>query len=195
MDRLLSTAPRDVALLERMVTLCDDAGDVELAAEYQQRLAGLADTPENRFRLVQLQLDADLIDIKTALSRRVSLASNPVRLGSMIRSSVARNDNQTAMAICEEALARDPSLWDVKLQLAQLLLLEQPDEAPPACELAKIHQRALELAAEVRDADYPLDARPPTVRKPNSKSTRSRPTSVSPSSWASSGYQLARVYR
>ena len=45
-----------------MVGLCDAADEVTLAAEFQDRIVSLADTPENRFKLVQLKLDAGLIE-------------------------------------------------------------------------------------------------------------------------------------
>ncbi|MCO8124513.1 tetratricopeptide repeat protein [Stieleria sp. TO1_6] len=208
-DRLLANQPRDVTLLESMVRLSDLSDEVLLAAEFQERIVGLADTPENRFKLVQLQLDADLIDIKTALNQRIALASDPQRLGLMIRSATARGDHEAGIAICEEVLRRDPSLWDIKLTLAELLLYQtetdseaETDGEPAAKDDNPIpapHRRAMELADEVRSMDVALDALPPTAKKPtvSSTSSNSRPPNyyTSPRYWSVSGYELARNYR
>ena len=193
LDRLLARQPRDVALLEEMVRLCDLADEIELAAEFQQRVAGLADTPENRFKLVQLKLDAGMIDAAAALSERVSLTSDPVRLGRMIRSAATRFDTKSAIAICEEAIRSDPDLWDVKLYLAQLLLYETGEEAETA------HARALQLTEEIRQADVALDAPAPTTPPPNvsQQQLRGLPANyyTSPQRWTRIGYELARAYR
>ncbi len=198
-DPLLAAQPRDVSLLETMVRLSDAADDVVTAAEFQERIVALADTPENRFKLVQLQLDADLIDIQTALSDRISLGSDPARLGAMIRSAVRRGDRPTAIAICEAALQRDPALWDVKLMLAQLLLHERGDdesENAPEETYPAPHRRAIELAREIRQQEVPLDALPPAARK-QSGGSAARPAGydTSPRRWTSSSYALARGYR
>lgn len=190
-DRLLAQQPRDVKLLERMVRLSDVADEVATAAEFQEKIVALADTPENRMRLVQLQLDADLIDIETALSQRVSLASDPVALGGMIRSASVRGDMDTGIAICRAALKRDPSLWDVNLSLAQMLLRDKSDKQE------EVFKEAIAILDDLRDADYPFDARPPTARKITKKSSTSgsRVTSISSSSWSQSRYTLLRSYR
>ncbi|WP_372898773.1 tetratricopeptide repeat protein, partial [Stieleria sp.] len=180
----------------------DAADEVVVAAEFQERVVAIADTPENRYKLVQLQLDAGMIDIKSALSDRISLAADPTRLGSMIRSAVRRSDRSTALAICEEAVRRDPGLWDVKLMLAQLLLYERGDDETQDGDEATYpapHRRAIELAGEIRQLDLPLDALPPTTRTraTSTSASTSRPPgyATSPSRWTGSSYTLARNYR
>ncbi|MCS7466641.1 tetratricopeptide repeat protein [Stieleria sp. ICT_E10.1] len=201
-DRLLAGQPRDVSLLETMVRLSDAADEVTVAAEFQERIVAIADTPENRFKLVQLQLDAGMIDIKSALSDRIALAADPTRLGSMIRSAVRRGDRSTAIAVCEEAVRRDPGLWDVKLMLAQLLLYERGDDETLDGDKATYpapHRRAIELADELRQLDLPLDALPPAARTrtTGTSTSTSRPPgyATSPSRWTGSSYTLARNYR
>ncbi|MEM9368401.1 MAG: tetratricopeptide repeat protein [Planctomycetota bacterium] len=193
-DKLLASQPRDVSLLESMVRLCDASDEVVLAAEFQQRIVDLADTPEHRFRLVQLQLEGELIDIQTALSERISLASDPSRLGNMIRSSVRRMDLKTAQAICEEAIRRDESLWDVKLMLGFLLLFDTQDNGE---ESAAVHERIHQLAESVRQLGLPLDSLPPTAPKRTSSGSTSRTNRnyVGPRYWSRSGYELARSYQ
>ena len=190
-DRLLAQQPRDVKLLETMVRLSDAADEVELAAEFQGKIVNLADTPENRLKLVQLQLDAETIDIASALSQRISLASDPTRLRAMIKSATSRGDIETAIVICKEALKHDASLWDVKMFWAELLLYDKSDSAE------KSKQQAFALLDEVIASDVKPDAKPPTLKVTKRKSSsRSQTTSSSsPQYWSSNRYTLLRAYR
>lgn len=193
-DQLIAVQPRDVALLETMVRLSDAADEVELAAEYQQRITELANTPENRFKLVQYQLDAGTIDVAQALSQRLSFLSDPSRLGAMVRSAVRRGDLKTARAICKEALRGDESLWDIKLAQAQLLLMDRDDE-----QAKENRELAIELAQEVRAVGLPMDAPAPTRRKKTARSKTSNGIPANylsnPLYWSQSSYRLAQMLR
>ncbi|QEF96175.1 tetratricopeptide repeat protein [Stieleria maiorica] len=193
-DQLLAVQPRDVALLETMVRLADAADEVEQAAEYQRRITELAGTPENRFKLVEYQLEAGMIDVGQALSQRLSFLSDPSRLGGMVRSAARRGDTKTARAICEEALRADDSLWDIKLVLAQLLLMDGNDNKADAN-----RERAVQLAQQIRASDFPMDATAPTQRKQPTRpsTTNRRPPGYqsNPMYWSQSSYQLARALR
>ncbi|WP_149497494.1 tetratricopeptide repeat protein [Roseiconus lacunae] len=195
LETAIADAPRDVSLLDRMVRVCDLANEVTDAAEYQERIAAIEDTPENRFKLIQFQLEAEMIDIETALSKRISLNADPQRLGRMIRGSVARSDMETAIAICQAALNRDDRLWDVKLYLAQLLL-HQPVDGNDDESQSQPYQRAIELANEVRQLDIEVDELAPTASRGGSRpgnNTSTRP--VKPTDWSSHYYEVARQYK
>lgn len=192
-DQLIAQQPRDVALLETMVNLSDLADEVTTAAEFQERIVSLADTPENRFKLVQLKLDAGMIDVATALGERISLVSDPVRLGSMIRSAAMRGDTKAAIAICREALDRDPGLWDVKLELAQLLLYDDSGD-----DQKERFEEAGRLCEQIRGMDLPMDAKPPTQKtvKATSRNTNYPADYLTnPRYWGQSSYTMARNYR
>ncbi|MCS7471619.1 tetratricopeptide repeat protein [Stieleria sp. ICT_E10.1] len=193
-DQLLAVQPRDVALLETMVRLADAANEVEQAAEYQQRITELANTPENRFKLVEYQLEAGTIDVAQALSQRLSFLSDPSRLGGMVRSAARRGDLKTARAICEEALRADDSLWDIKLSLAQLLLMDRSGDDAEAN-----RERAMQLAKQIRAADVPMDAPAPTRRKQTNTTVSSNGVPAgyqsNPMYWSQASYQLAQMLR
>ncbi|QDV47387.1 tetratricopeptide repeat protein [Stieleria neptunia] len=193
-DQLLAVQPRDVALLETMVRLADAANEVEQAAEYQKRITELANTPENRFKLVEYQLEAGTIDVAQALSQRLSFLSDPSRLGGMVRSAARRGDLKTARAICEEALRADESLWDIKLSLAQILLLDRSEKEADAN-----RERAMQLAQQIRAADVPMDAPAPTRRKNTVTRSAVNPLPAgyqsNPMYWSQSSYQLAQMLR
>ncbi|WP_158222638.1 tetratricopeptide repeat protein [Rhodopirellula sp. MGV] len=198
LESAVVNSPRDVPLLENMVRVCDLAIELEEAAAFQERIVSLEDTPENRIKLIQLQLDADLIDIDTALNDRLAIGADPHYLGQMIRGSVGRMDYETAIAICEAALRRDPSLWDIKLQLAQLLLLspqsfEPTDGTDGDAELVAF-ERVLELVEEVRALDLPVETKPPTAFRRTAGPNASKSNqSYNPQSWSNHYYPLARL--
>lgn len=186
---LLARQPRDVALLQAMVRLCDLAGEYELAAEYQQKIIALADTPDNRLRLVQIQLDGQLIDLTTALSQRISLVADPVRLGRMISATASRGDLESAIAFCREAIRRDPSLWDVKLYLAELLLHMAGEERE------QLRAEAVALCDEIRVANFPRDAAPPTIKPKPMRAGKETDDPSNPRSWSQSRIALQSAYR
>lgn len=193
-EQLLANQPRDITLLETMVRLSDAADEVELAAEYQQRITELANTPENRFKLVQYQLESGEIDVAQALSQRIAFLSDPSRLATMVRSTAARGDLKTARTICEEVLRSDDSLWDIKLTLAQLLLMDRGGE-----DTEQTRAKAIKLAREVRSAEIPTDAPAPTRRRQTTRrpNANQRPANYlsNPMYWSQSSYQIAQALR
>lgn len=196
-EQLLAVQPRDVTLLETMVQLSDAADESELAADYQRKINELADTPENRFKLLQFQLEAGSIDVAQVLSQRLAFPTDPSRLSSMVRLAIRRGDLKTAREICREVLRNDDSLWDIKLTLAQLLMIDRGGE-----DGATNRKQAIQLAQQVRAARVEMDAAPPTQRK----RTTTRATGVTPGGlpagyqsnpiyWSQASSQLARTLR
>lgn len=189
---LLAANPQDVDLLAKMVDYCDQVNDTVQAAEYQKQIVALADTPENRFKLLRLQVESGVVDSTEAIAARVSLTSDPEQLGYLIRSSARRGENELAIGLCREMLNRDDSLWDVKLLLAQLLLYETGKDSQTAFE------EAVALAKQVQQADVPKDAEAPTARKIGRSSPGIQTSSAQVNSftrWSSIGYTLAQAYR
>jgi len=189
---LLAANPQDVDLLAKMVDYCDQVNDTIQAAEYQKQIVALADTPENRFNLLRLQVDSGVVDSTEAIAARVSLTSDPEQLGYLIRSSARRGENELAIGLCREMLSRDDSLWDVKLLLAQLLLYETGKDSQAAFE------EAFALAKQVQQADVPKDAEAPTARKIGRSTPGIQTSSAQVNSfnrWSSIGYTLAQAYR
>ncbi|MCA9135481.1 MAG: tetratricopeptide repeat protein, partial [Planctomycetales bacterium] len=193
-DQLLAVQPRDVALLETMVRLSDAADEVELAAEFQRRITELADTPENRFKLFQFQLDAGTIDVAEVLSQRLAFVTDPTQLGGIVRSAIRRGDLNTAREICNEILRSDDSLWDIKLTLAQLLMIDRNNETGAAN-----REQAIQLAQQVRALHVEMDAAPPTQRRQTTTraTTNGLPAGYqsNPLYWSQSSYQLASILR
>ncbi|MCO8121797.1 tetratricopeptide repeat protein [Stieleria sp. TO1_6] len=193
-DQLLAVQPRDLQLLETMVRLTDLANEMASAAEYQQRINELADTPENRFKLLQYQMDAGIIDATTALSQRIAFDSDPSRLRQMIQSASRRGELKTAQEICRQALQADDSLWDIKLLLSQLLLIDRSGD-----DFESDRALAMQLAREVRAAKLPDQTLPPTGQTtpnpvPANGSAANRFTQ-NPVSWKTSIFRIALALR
>ncbi len=193
-EQLLAKSPRDVGLLQTVVRLADDADDTMTAAEYARRLTQVSDTPENRTRLAMLELDAGLIDVGEALSRRISIANDPSRLGAMIRGAASRGDKTAVMQTCRVVLDRSPELWDVRLYLAEMLAHEFYQTPSTGTEeeieaRQTLRQELLATLRQVRDAEVEPDDPPPTG------SASRRPQSVTHNSWVGRTYDIARAYR
>lgn len=147
-ERLLSRQPRDLSLLEAMVRLNTFSNDPATAAEFQRKIVSVADTAENRFRLLSLQFDAGTIDAATMMSQRIELADDPASLMKMIEGAVRQPDSETAILIARQALRKNNSLWDVKLMLAWLLLGENSSDALAEAETLCSEILALKLPPE-----------------------------------------------
>ncbi|MEM6470232.1 MAG: tetratricopeptide repeat protein [Planctomycetota bacterium] len=191
LEPLLAKSPRDLELLQRMVQLCDAADDLEQATDYQRRIVDLATTPENQFRLMQLQLETGELSYDEVFNERIAFVSDVQRLGGMIRSACRRGDLEDAISICRLTLRRDDSLWDVKLILAQLLLHQASGS-----ERERLEKEALQYLVEVNNLAIAVDQKPPTkgtAKKPVNAAPRTPSQSLSPRTWSNSNYQIARL--
>lgn len=224
MRELLARFPRDVELLSMAVSTADSADDLEAAVDLQDRLVKLADTPENRNRLAVLQLEAGQITIEQALSRRVTFASDPARIGGMIRSAAFRGDGKTAETICRVALDRDGTQWGVRLYLVQLLLHryletnwdlvattsdndesgaedtaseESPTRESMQAEIVQLCQSILDADAAALDPPASRRAARGTTGASSRSNTKAGDTKKGLSShdWVRPAYDLARAYR
>lgn len=127
-ERLLSRQPRDLVLLEAMVRLSLLSKDVATAAAFQQKVVDVADSAENRFRLLNLQFDAGIIDINTMVSERIASTHDLSALIEMLQRAAKKGDSTTAILIARRALKRDETLWNIKLMLASLLTANNNSE-------------------------------------------------------------------
>lgn len=155
-SRILDRHPQDVESLKMMVRFSIGAKNPKSAAEFQQRIVTLNDSSENRLRLLNLKIDAGMIDIQAAWAERLELVQSPFQIMKMIQSAVRQGDRKAAKLIARQAIENDDSLWDVKLYLAQLLLRDivQFEHLPPQSSDAtdandKAKQEVIRLCGQV----------------------------------------------
>ena len=119
LERWLPQAPRDAALLARMVSLCESAGDLEAAITHQQRLAAVNHKRETDEHLIVLLRRAGReADADTLATRWLETERDPVKVLREIDRLLAlgnerhtQNVNQ-ALKLAQAWLDRDPQHWE-----------------------------------------------------------------------------------
>ena len=136
--------------------------DFRTALDYQERLAAIADTRENRRAVLALMIRSGQTNHIDEAFDRLQGFEDPVVIISMIDSLMNRGDYRAATRICRMALSHDDERWELQVRLAFLLvLMNQCDEA-------------IKLADAIRTSPIP-DATTPISRTSRSQ----RATSIS----------------
>lgn len=130
LEPLLVENPRDPELLNEVILLAEAAYEPELALQYQRQLTELADTPDNRSRLLRLMVqNGELDQVEVALQQLRSV-QQPTDVIDLIDRTIGRDDHETAIRFCQLVLEQQNDWWEVRLRLAALLLRTQrTDEA------------------------------------------------------------------
>ncbi len=170
---LLAENPRDVDLLTQMVSLANQSDDVDQAVLYQEQLVSLADTPENRRAMLELLVDAGRVSDAEAQLQRMRGMDDAKLVTKMIDRVIDRSDYETAIRMCEMALAQQSDLWEVQLRLAVAYLLNGNDE------------KADETAQSIRDLQLPLDTQAASYEEPK------KPTGMTDEQFAAQKAALA----
>ena len=138
LERWLPQAPRDPALLARMVSLCETTGDLEGAIAHQQRLAEVTRKREADEHLVVLLRRAGRdADADTLATRWLETERDPVKvLREIDRLLVSANGPtekqmlRLALTLSQALLDRDPQNWEVLVRQAfALAALGEADKA------------------------------------------------------------------
>ncbi len=152
---LLVENPRDAELLTRMVRLSEAIGEGDLVLDYQKQLVALADTPENRRRLLMAMIDNGQIDAATAAIEHMRGEIDVTAMVAMIDRAMRSSDFPLALKLCEETLHRHSELWEVRARLAYCLLCNQKDDDYNAASLAAHQILMLELADDTAAISKP----------------------------------------
>ncbi len=164
LEPLLAENPRDSELLREVVTLAEASSEPEVALEYQQRLVSLADTPENRNRLLTLMVDSGQIEQAEASLQRLRAMEDPVAMIDLIDRTYSRGDTDAAIRFCRATLDQHRELWEVRARLAALLVLtDEVDEA-------------LDQAARIESLELPADT--PSELSKARQARRRQPTAT-----------------
>ena len=129
LERWLPQAPRDAALLARMVSLCETAGDLEGAIAHQQRLAEVTRKRETDEHLIVLLRRAGRdTDADTLATRWLETERDPVKVLREIDRLAMSNNPQSqqqqtklALSITQSWLDRDPQNWEFLFRQAWAL--------------------------------------------------------------------------
>ncbi len=138
LERWLPQAPRDPALLARMVSLCESTGDLAAAIAHQQRLAEVTRKREADEHLIVLlrraghDADADILATRWLETERdpVKVLREIDRLLTSANGPTEKQQLRLALTLAQASLDRDPQNWEFLVRQAfALAVLGEADKA------------------------------------------------------------------
>jgi len=131
LERWLPQAPRDAALLARMVSLCETAGDLEAAIAHQQRLAEVTRKREADEHLVVLLRRAGRdSDAEKLATRWLDSERDPAKALKEIDRLLANGELKQTLAVSERWIQDRPDAWEFLFRSGMILQAEgRNDEA------------------------------------------------------------------
>ncbi len=194
LEPLLVESPRDPELLNELVTLAEVSSEPELALEYQERLVSLADTPENRNRLLALMVDSGQIEQAEASLQRFRALDDPVAMIELIDRTIGRGDTDAAVRFCRVTLDQHRDLWEVRAKLAALLVVAgETDEALEQAARVESLELAGDTSSEMSKSS-PSRKRQPTATS-NTTNSLQRIYSSSRLNQTQQVYMLGQLFR
>ncbi|MFH5803441.1 tetratricopeptide repeat protein [Alienimonas sp. DA493] len=189
LEPLLARDPRDAALLARLATLAETAGDLEDAIGFQRRVVELGDAPAERMRLAGLLTAAgNDAEAEPFFLELLSGQTDPAERVRAIDRLLAAGREGVAFRLADAGLARDGDDWELLTRLALAAVAADDDELtthPSSLDLPPLRPRDEALDGEARlriadaalrrvwDLDLPADA-PSAAAQAAAARTRSR---------------------
>lgn len=191
LEPLLAENARDADLLTEIVGLAEASAEPEVALQYQQQLLTMADTPENRSRALKLMVDSGQIEASEAVLQRLREIDDPVVMIEMLDRTINSGDYPAAIRISETILDQERDLWEVRLRLAALLLLDGKTE------------ESLQQIAIIESLDLPPGTPSASTKAklakltPDARAQQKQilTTHFSPFNYSQNLYQLAQLLR
>lgn len=161
LEGLLRESGRDTLLLERLVGLAEQSGEVEKAIELQRQLLRLAPGRTAESRLASLLIDIGATEEAQAMwLNMVEKNTDVQQTAASIDRLFAAGESKVAIELCTKAIENHPEDWETRFKLA-VLLAETGDWGAAAKVTAEM--RAIKLD----DATLPAGAKPKS-QQPNS---------------------------
>ena len=123
LEPLLNRDPRDTALLARLATLAESAGDLEDAIGFQKRVVDLSESPAERMRLAGLlTASGDHEAAERFYLELLAGKTDPVERVRAIDDLLRTGREGLAVELADAGLARDPRDWELLTRLAFALV-------------------------------------------------------------------------
>lgn len=154
LEQLLDDNARDPLLLERLVSLSEQSGDLERAIEVQRQLILLLPSPTADMRLTTQLLAIGAVDeaVEHGLRSTTRLA-DPQHTAKLFERLMALSETEIAIELAGKLLAENPRDWQTQLMLMQILAVDKR-----IAEAAKCARSLLEL--DVPDTEVVAGAKP-----------------------------------
>lgn len=130
LEKLLTEETRDTQLLQQLVKLCEQDGDLEAAIRFQQLMNKAAPGKEGTFRLAQLLMKAGERDEGLAmLNQATAEEKDPEQLLRSIDSLLSQKNFEQVQAITEKLVRDQPKNWELLYRDGVALASTKPEEA------------------------------------------------------------------
>jgi tetratricopeptide (TPR) repeat protein len=130
LEKLLTDETRDTQLLQQLVKLCEQDGDLESAIRFQQQLGKLAPGKDMTMRLAQLLMKSGETEEATALvSQATADEKDPEQLIKSIDSLLTSRNFEQVLGITGRLIREQPRNWELLYREGVALASSQPGEA------------------------------------------------------------------
>ncbi|MCS7465237.1 DUF1583 domain-containing protein [Stieleria sp. ICT_E10.1] len=121
LEGLLAEDGRDTLLMERLVSLAEQAGEYDQAVALQRQLTRLAPDRKNEARLASLLIDIGEVDEAQVMwFRMTETSSDQTLLARNINRLYAAGENETAIKLAKQILERQSDDWETRFRLMVL---------------------------------------------------------------------------
>ena len=130
LEKLLTEDTRDTQLLQQLVKLCEQDGDLEAAIRFQQQLSKVSPGRESTVRLAQLLMKSgETEEASRLLTESVADEKDPEQLLKSIDSLLAQKNFEQVLAITERPVRDQPRNWELLYRNGVALAARHPEEA------------------------------------------------------------------
>jgi len=168
LEKLLTDDTRDTQLLQQLVKLCEQDGDLESAIRFQQQLNVVAPSKEGTMRMAMLTMKSGDHEAATALlTRATAEEKDPEQLLRSLDTLLGQKNFEQVISITERLVRDQPRNWELLYRSGAALASTKPADA------ARRFQAILDL--NLNDDD-------PSLAQLNSQGPAGRPrrTAVGP---------------
>lgn len=152
LEKLLTEDTRDTQLLQQLVKLCEQDGDLEAAIRFQQQMNKAVPGKEGTIRLAQLLMKSGERDEAMAmLNKATAEEKDPEQLIRSIDSLLTQKNFEQVQAITEKLVRDQPKNWELLYRDGVALAPTKPEEA------ARRFQAI--LALNIKDDEETLSAK------------------------------------
>ncbi|HEY4262666.1 MAG TPA: tetratricopeptide repeat protein, partial [Schlesneria sp.] len=130
LEKLLTEDTRDTQLLQQLVKLCEQDGDLEAAIRFQQQMNKIVPGKEGTMRLAQLLMKSGDSEEATALlTRATSDEKDPEQLIKSVDSLLTQKNYDQVLGILERLVRDQPKNWELLYRQGVALASSKPEEA------------------------------------------------------------------
>jgi tetratricopeptide (TPR) repeat protein len=130
LEKLLTEDTRDTQLLQQLVKLCEQDGDLEAAIRFQHQMTKIAPGKEGTMRLAQLLMKSGDSEEATALLTRATAdEKDPEQLIKSVDSLLTQKNYDQVLGILERLVRDQPKNWELLYRQGVALASTKPEEA------------------------------------------------------------------